>query len=169
MYIVTGNGNSGAIFRALKLTRNVHLSFSSGSPEEVISVARTNSLKSMVPLLSRSKMRNRWSTITVGSSFGKIFKYMVCRSAFLKTPDGHSFKKRLYHSLENQFWLWKLQVKVTQKFHVQKQILIFVNFFRKKNYAYVVQRMLMRQYIVKTRVNIEYQIVIVVAKSHGIK
>ena len=110
----------------VQLTRNVHLSFSSGSPEEVISVARTNSLKSIVPLLSRSKIRNRWSTITAGSSFGKILRYMLWRSTFRSTPAGHSFRKLLYHSLNKwKYWL-----------NEKNWVIVFFWFIDSINFAY---------------------------------
>ena len=96
------------------LTLKVHFSFSSGSPEAVISVARTNSLKSIDPLLSRSKIRKRCSIITVGSSsFGKIRRYMSNKSSFRKTPSGHSFRNLLYQSLkEIQIHNYTCQVKL---------------------------------------------------------
>ena len=83
-------------------TLKVHLSFSSGWPEVVISVARTNSLKSIVPSLSLSKILNKCSIITEGSSCGKIWEYMATISGFRRTPSGHSSKKRLYQSLCNR-------------------------------------------------------------------
>ena len=83
-------------------TLKVHLSFSSGWPEVVISVARTNSLKSIVPSPSLSKILNKCSIITEGSSCGKIWEYMATISGFRRTPSGHSSKKRLYQSLCNR-------------------------------------------------------------------
>lgn len=82
------------------MTLNVHFNFSSGAPELVMSVASTNSLKSMLPLPSRSKIRKRWSTMTVGSSVGSIWPYIACMSFFFRTPDGHSSRNLLYHSLQ---------------------------------------------------------------------
>ena len=57
-----------------------------------------------------SKMRNRWSTITVGSSCGKILRYIAWRSTLRKTPEGHSFKKCLNQLLKNEI---ELVTKIT--------------------------------------------------------
>ena len=53
-------------------TLKAHANFSSAVPALVMSVASMNSLKSIVPLLSLSNMRNIWSTNVVEFPPGSI-------------------------------------------------------------------------------------------------
>ena len=75
-----------------------HLSFSSGAPVEVTSMATRNSLKSMVPLWSVSKVRKTWSIKYSALPQGNDFLYRSTNWAALSEPSGHSCRKPRYSS-----------------------------------------------------------------------
>ena len=80
-------------------TLKAHSSFSSGDPELVMSVAIMNSLKSMVPLLSLSNMRNIWSTKVELSPPGRIWLHISTITFLVSCPSGQSCRNPRYHSL----------------------------------------------------------------------
>ena len=83
----------------IKSDLNAHFSFSSGVPAEVTSMASKNSLKSMKPFLSVSKVRKTWSQNCSAFPDGKKSLYMSTNLGGVKRPFGQSCLNPLYHSL----------------------------------------------------------------------
>ena len=78
---------------------NAHLSFSSAVPALVTSIAKRNSLKSINPFLSVSKVLKTWSQNCSAFPLGKNILYMSTNFTGVSLPLGQSCLKPLYHSL----------------------------------------------------------------------
>ena len=88
-----------------------HKSFSLGVPAEVTSMAMRNSLKSIVPLLSASNVRNTFWQNFSASPDGKNILYMSMKVWGVSFPLGQSCRKPAYHSL----LLWWLNITMRQR------------------------------------------------------
>ena len=85
--------------RCFSTDLKAHKSFSLGVPADVTSMAIRNSLKSIVPLLSASKVRKTFWQNFSASPDGKNILYMSMKVWGVSFPLGQSCRKPAYHSL----------------------------------------------------------------------
>ena len=77
---------------------NAQASFSSGVPAEVTWSASMNSLKSIVPLLSVSKVLKTFSLNFSAFPPGNILEYISTNCVLVSSPSGQSSRNPWYHS-----------------------------------------------------------------------
>ena len=99
--------------RCFSTNLKAHKSFSLGVPAEVTSMAIRNSLKSIVPLLSASKVRKTFWQNFSASPDGKNILYMSMKVCGVSLPLGQSCRKPAYHSLLR--WLNITEANATKK------------------------------------------------------